>query len=111
MATTTLTYSQGDLNRIDAMLSRMGEVAAAIGARASAGPVACGKGRSYHEAGTLRMGSTAEESVTDAHGCVHGIDNLFVADAAVFPCTGAANPMLTVTALAYRLADRVVSML
>jgi choline dehydrogenase-like flavoprotein len=65
-----------------------------------------GLGRSYHEAGTLRMGAGAEtNSVTDSGGLVHGFSNLYVADAGLFPCVGIANPMLTITALAYRVAD------
>ncbi len=64
------------------------------------------RGRSYHEAGTLRMGTeTDHHSVTDHFGKVQGIDNLFVADGSLFPCVGIANPMLTITALAYRTAD------
>lgn len=63
-------------------------------------------GRSYHEVGTLRMGTNAGNSVTNSFGQVHGIQNLFVSDAALFPCVGVANPMLTITALAYRVADK-----
>jgi choline dehydrogenase-like flavoprotein len=63
-------------------------------------------GRSYHEAGTLRMGSDTTTSVVDENGRVHGVENLYVSDAALFPCVGVANPMLTITALAYRVADR-----
>lgn len=61
-------------------------------------------GRSYHEAGTLRMGESPVTSVTDLAGRVHGLSNLFVADAALFPSVGIANPMLTCTALAYHVA-------
>jgi len=64
-------------------------------------------GRSYHEAGTMRMGTDRENSVTNEFGQVHGISNLYVADASVFPCVGIANPMLTITALAYRVADQI----
>jgi choline dehydrogenase-like flavoprotein len=64
-------------------------------------------GRSYHEAGTLRMGSDCRDSVTDSFGRVHGMSNLCVADASLFPCVGVANPMLTITALAYRVADAI----
>ncbi len=63
-------------------------------------------GRSYHESGTLRMGSDINSSVTNSFGQVHGISNLFVADAALFPSVGVANPMLTITALAYHIADK-----
>jgi choline dehydrogenase-like flavoprotein len=63
-------------------------------------------GRSYHEAGTLRMGDP-NHGVTDEFGKIYGIDNLYVSDASLFPCVGIANPMLTITALAYRVADEV----
>jgi len=62
-------------------------------------------GRSYHEAGTLRMGKDSIASVTDVTGKIHGVQNLYVADAALFPSVGIANPMLTVTGLAYHVAD------
>jgi len=69
-----------------------------------------GWGRSYHEAGTLRMGAP-QNSVTNEFGQVHGVTNLYVADASLFPCVGVANPMLTITALAYRVADHVSTQL
>jgi choline dehydrogenase-like flavoprotein len=43
----------------------------------------------------------------DAHCRVHGIENLYVAGSSVFPTAGTANPTLTLTALALRLADRI----
>jgi choline dehydrogenase-like flavoprotein len=44
--------------------------------------------------------------VVDADCRVHGLGNLFVAGSSVFPTGGNANPTLTLTALAIRLADR-----
>lgn len=64
-------------------------------------------GRSYHEAGTLRAGDDASTSVTEPSGRLRGVDNVFVADGALFPSVGIANPMLTVTALAYHVAESV----
>jgi len=86
-------------------------IAHALGAKSGKGPTYMGHGRSYHEAGTLRMGEDSNNAVTNRWGQVYGIDNLFVADASVFPSVGVANPMLTVTAWAYRLADHIVSRL
>jgi choline dehydrogenase-like flavoprotein len=43
--------------------------------------------------------------VVDADCRVHGVHNLYVAGSSVFPTSGAANPTLTVVALALRLAD------
>jgi choline dehydrogenase-like flavoprotein len=36
---------------------------------------------------------------------VHGIGNLYVASASVFPTSGQANPTLTLLALTFRLAE------
>jgi GMC oxidoreductase len=43
--------------------------------------------------------------VVDPDGRVHGVDNLYVSGAPVFPSSGFANPTLTIVALALRLAD------
>ena len=58
-----------------------------------------------HLMGTTRMGRTQAESVTDAAGRVHGFSNLYVAGSSLFPASSAANPTLTIVALALRLAD------
>jgi choline dehydrogenase-like flavoprotein len=63
----------------------------------------------FHASGTCRMGRTPAEGVTDAELRVHGTDNVWVCSNAVFPSIGAVNPTLTLTALAFRLADRLVS--
>jgi choline dehydrogenase-like flavoprotein len=42
--------------------------------------------------------------VVGADGRVHGTANLYVAGPSVFPIGGHANPMLTIVALALRLA-------
>jgi choline dehydrogenase-like flavoprotein len=60
---------------------------------------------SWHQMGTTRMGTDERCSVVDADCRVHGVDGLFVAGASVFPTAGAANPTLTIVALAARLAD------
>lgn len=59
-----------------------------------------------HHIGTARMGDDPRSSVVDRHCRVHGIANLHVAGAAVFPTSSQANPTLTAVALALRLADR-----
>lgn len=58
-----------------------------------------------HHIGTTRMAKTPADGVVDADGKVFGIDNLFIAGSSVFPTSGAANPTLTIVALALRLAD------
>jgi choline dehydrogenase-like flavoprotein len=59
-----------------------------------------------HHMGTTRMHTDPRQGVVDADSRVHGISNLFVAGSSVFPTAGAANPTLTIVALALRLADR-----
>jgi choline dehydrogenase-like flavoprotein len=69
----------------------------AIGLRLSAG---------QHQAGTCRMGSDPNKSVTDSWGCVHGHDNLLVMDGSLHVTNGGFNPALTIMALAFRCAER-----
>ena len=57
-----------------------------------------------HPCGTLRMGHDPALSVVDAQCRAHGIANLFVADASVFPTSMGVNPSLTIAANALRIA-------
>jgi choline dehydrogenase-like flavoprotein len=52
------------------------------------------------------MGFSEDESVVDSDHRVWDCPNLFIADGSVMPTQGAANPALTVMALASRLAER-----
>lgn len=58
-----------------------------------------------HTMGTTRMGRSPADSVCDADARVHGYGNLYLAGSSLFTTAGAANPTLTLTALALRLAD------
>ena len=62
--------------------------------------------RYAHLVGGCRMGEDASSSVVDCDHRVWGVPNLFVCDGSVLPTQGAANPALTIMALASRLADR-----
>jgi len=57
-----------------------------------------------HVMGGMPMGANARTSVTDEQGRHHHLDNLFVADGAVFPTSGGHNPTLTIMATALRQA-------
>ncbi len=59
----------------------------------------------HHHAGTTRMHRDPAHGVVDPDGRVHGMENLYVAGASVFPTAGWANPTLSVIALALRLGD------
>ena len=62
---------------------------------------------SAHVFGTCRMGRDPRDSVVDERLRMHGLDNLYVCDASVFPSSGGGEaPSLTIQALALRGADR-----
>ena len=62
-----------------------------------------------HHSGTTRMGSSPETGVVDPDLRVHGVKNLYVCGASVFPSSGYANPTLTAMALGVRLAKAIVA--
>jgi len=65
--------------------------------------------RSAHVIGTCRMGDDADDSVVDASGNSHDIRILWICDNSVFPSALAANPALTIMALALRTAEHFLS--
>jgi len=58
-----------------------------------------------HIMGTTVMGTDPRSSVCDSTNRVHGYKNLYLSGSSVFTSSGAANPTLTIVALAMRLAD------
>jgi choline dehydrogenase-like flavoprotein len=65
--------------------------------------------RYAHLVGGCRMGSAPENSVVDADHRAWGVPNLYIADGSIMPTQGAANPALTIMALASRLAERLAA--
>lgn len=73
------------------------------------GPVSPPRRRSLSETeahiqGTHRMGRDPAQSVVDDRLRLHGVGNLYVLGAGVFPASSAANPTLTLSALSLRAA-------
>ena len=64
---------------------------------------------SSHPQGTLPMGSDSRESVVDSYGEAHTVKGLFVADASLFPTSIGVPPMLTIAAMADRIARRMAA--
>ena len=71
---------------------------------------------SAHQMGTVRMGDTAREHPCDPNGRVRSrgrrgriVTGLYVADSSLFPTALGVNPMLTVMALARRVARTVLA--
>jgi choline dehydrogenase-like flavoprotein len=63
-------------------------------------------GSSYHEAGGLQMGTSESASVVDEFGRLWAEPRVRVVDASAWPSIGAANPHLTLVAIARRQAER-----
>jgi choline dehydrogenase-like flavoprotein len=66
-------------------------------------------GRYAHLIGGARMGTGPEDSVVDRDHRSWAVPNLLVCDGSVCPTQGAANPALTIMALASRLAERLAT--
>ncbi|GHC79050.1 GMC family oxidoreductase [Limoniibacter endophyticus] len=66
---------------------------------------------STHNLGTCRMSEKAEDGVVDKWGRAHDVPNLFVSDGSVMTTGAAANPTLTIVALAIRQAEYIAGQL
>lgn len=66
--------------------------------------------RSAHTIGTCRMGDDPKDNVVDAYGRSHDIPNLWISDNSTFPAALAANPAMTIMALALRSARQFLSL-
>jgi choline dehydrogenase-like flavoprotein len=64
-----------------------------------------------HPMSTCSMGDTPERSVIDPDGRVWGWDNLFVADASVFPTSLGVNPQVTTMAVGLTIGEAVAERL
>jgi choline dehydrogenase-like flavoprotein len=86
----------------------------AMGGRVKGGAVTDGAkaiapgGSIIHEVGGAIMGARRDTSVTNAWGQTWDVKNLFVTDGAVFASNADKNPTLTIMALAWRAADRML---
>ena len=69
-----------------------------------------GLGTTYHEAGTLWMGTDPATSVTDTNGRFHHIVNAFCADQSLFVTVGSVNPTLTGLVLARKVGEAAVAL-
>jgi len=59
----------------------------------------------FHPVGTCKMGPEVDPTaVVDAHGKVHGVDNLFVADASIMPVVPRANTNIPALVVGERIS-------
>jgi choline dehydrogenase-like flavoprotein len=61
-----------------------------------------------HQCGGLRMALTAETGVVDPNCLVFGVENLFIAGAAVFPTSSYANSTFHAMALGHRISKQIL---
>lgn len=66
-------------------------------------------GGAGHVMGTYRMGNDPNTSVVDSFQRSHDHANLYLVGSGTFPTVGTANPTITLSALALRTADSIVS--
>ncbi len=60
-----------------------------------------------HACGTCRSGDDGRTSVVNAEARTHDLDNLYIADASIFPSSGGINPALTIAGNALRIAAHI----
>jgi choline dehydrogenase-like flavoprotein len=66
-------------------------------------------GSTYHESGTLWMGTDPATSVTDTNGRFHHVANAYCADQSLFVTVGSVNPTLTGMTLARKVSQAVIA--
>lgn len=98
-------HDQRVLDSIPPFLSKLGDLLGAefLGSRAEK------PGNALHEFGGLRTGNDPQESVVNPWGRFHHLENLWAADASVFPFQGSANSYLSITAWSLRCAGGILS--
>ncbi len=64
----------------------------------------------FHLLGTCRMGADPKTSVVNPDHRAHDVPNLFLCDGSSFVTSGRGQPTLTIQALAYRAADRIIAL-
>src|SRR5205085_848867 len=64
----------------------------------------------YHLLGTCRMGNDPKSSIINADHRAHDVKNLFLCDGSSLVTSGRGQPTETISALAYRAADRITAL-
>lgn len=100
-----VTFSLGDNDQ--ALIAAMTDDGTRIMEAAGAGRILVSQG-THHVLGTCRMGDDPATSVVNADCRTHDIDNLWICDGSVLPTVGAANPSLTIQAIATRTAYQMI---
>ena len=101
-------WSDHEIRQAEHMQQTFAELLEGMGGKATpeSGRDAIQKpGEIIHEVGCARMGSKAQDSVTNQYCQTWDVKNLFLTDGAPFCSNADKNPTLTIMALAWRSAD------
>jgi len=110
-------WSEHETRQAAHMQKTFAEIIEAMGGRVKGGAITDGAraiapgGSIIHEVGGAIMGTDARHSVTNSWGQTWDVRNLFITDGAVFPSNADKNPTLTIMALAWRSADRMLDLM
>jgi choline dehydrogenase-like flavoprotein len=74
-------------------------------------PAAALRLEAFHPMGTARMDADPARGVAGTDGAVHGAEGLYVADGSLLPSSIGVNPMMTIIAMASRVARQVAERL
>ena len=104
VARVTFAWGENDRKLIEAGVEKEREILEAAGAE-----VTWTSDDTAHLLGSCRMGSNAKTSVADPWCRSWDVANLFICDGSVFVTSSAANPSLTIQAIATRTADYIIA--
>ncbi|HKW61102.1 MAG TPA: GMC family oxidoreductase [Candidatus Acidoferrum sp.] len=112
LAALRLTYKDhpDDLKLANWLFARAHEVHEAAGAVKKWGYPAQEQQFGVHLLGTCRMGKDAKTSVINADHRTHDVKNLFLCDGSSLVTSGRGQPTMTIMALAFRAADRIIGL-
>jgi choline dehydrogenase-like flavoprotein len=110
LAAARVTYKDhpDDLKTCQFLLDRAMELLDATGARRKWNFGVHEQQFGVHLLGTCRMGTDPKTSVINPDHRAHDVPNLFLCDGSSFVTSGRGQPTMTIQALAFRAADRIV---
>jgi choline dehydrogenase-like flavoprotein len=106
---TTTPGEEALANAMNAAIVKLAKSLGATNPTEIQGPFRDPLGSTYHEAGTLWMGTDPATSVTDPNGRFHHIANAYCTDQSLFVNVGSVNPTLTGLVLSRKVAEAVVA--
>ncbi|MDE3195186.1 MAG: GMC family oxidoreductase [Acidobacteriota bacterium] len=104
----TTTSHPDDVKNMEFFRQKGIEVLEAAGAKKVWAPPVADAHGGAHNRGTCRMGNDPKKSVVDKYHRAHDVPNLFIVDGSVMVTGGRNHPTMTIQALAFRAADRLI---